>query len=43
MNKKTRPTYMLSTRDSPQVEKHTQTEGKKWKTYFMQIEFKNRL
>ena len=34
MDTKTRPLYMLSTRDPPQMQRHIQTEMKGWKKIF---------
>ena len=34
MDKKTRPIYMLPTRDSLQTQRHTQTKSEGWKTIF---------
>ena len=34
MDTKTRPVYMLSTRDPPQTKGHIQTEVKGWKKIF---------
>ena len=39
---KTRPQYMLSTRDPPQNKRHIQTENKSWKIYSTQIENKRK-
>ena len=41
MDTKTRPEYMLSTRDPPQTQGYLQTESKEMgEGYFMQIEIK---
>ena len=43
MDMKTRPLYMLSTRDPPQNKGHIQTEsGRAGKRYFMQMETKRK-
>ena len=34
MDKKARPIYMLLTRDSPQIQRYTQTKVKGWKKIF---------
>ena len=40
MDTKTRPLYMLSTRDPPQTKGHIQTESEGMEKYFMQMETK---
>ena len=43
MDKKTRPIYMLSTRDPPQNKRPTQAESEGMKKYFMKMDIKGEI